>query len=552
MPLVFGVFGAGTAAAEPSPAPNMETIPTELGSRVTVVTPNDRFTTPHAQISPFLYLNRCKNNCTVNGANVNDARSQMSTIPGPGSYTIGEFANVFGQTTTTATTGTCLNPDGTSSTTTCTDDAGCASLGTGAVCDTADYEWAQVVQCMKEVYSPYAITVQDTVPAGGVSYTEAIIAGQPGDIGLGMDILGIAPLAGDCSAQDNVISFSFANHHAARDRVFNICWTAAQETAHAFGLDHEFSFPAGDLGGPMLPAGGMGTASDGLSACNDPMTYSTLCSGEKFFRNETARCGEYMSRDCRCGGTQNSHQKLINVFGQGQSLIPPPTVSVTLPTDGATVTPNFNTVVNAGSRRGVARVELWLNGYKWNSKIGVPFSDGGQPNPASYSLVAPNGVPNGNMFLVEKAYDDLGLETDSPPITIHLGAPCTDDSACATGQHCNTGAATATVPTGGCYWDPPTGNLGDKCTFNQFCTSGICQGNAGDMICTQDCIVGVSDSCPAKYDCVMTTGTVGLCFPSTGGGGCCNASTGNGELLAHFGFAGLVLGFVVRRRKAKR
>ena len=550
--LVVGVVAlAGSAAAEPQPSPNMSWIPTELGTRATVDTPVEKFT-PHAsQISPYLYLNRCINGCTVTGSGANDARSQMSTIPAPGTYHIGEFANVFGQTTLTSTTGTCLNPDGTSTMTTCTNDAGCASLGSGAVCDTADYEWKQVVQCMKEVYSPYAITVQDTVPAGGVSYTEAIIAGQPGDIGLGNDILGIAPLAGDCSAQDNVISFSFANHHSPQERIFNICWTASQETAHAFGLDHEFSFPSGDLGGPQLPAGGMGTAADGISACNDPMTYSTLCSGEKFFRNETARCGEYMSRDCRCGGTQNSHQKILNVFGPGQSLIPPPTVMLQFPADGASVMPNFNTVVNAGSRRGVAKVELWLNGYMWANKIGVPFSSGGQANPAAYSLVAPNGLPNGNMFLVEKAFDDLGGETDTPAITVHMGAPCQADGDCAAGQHCNTGAATATTPTGGCYWDPPTGNLGDKCTYPQFCTSGICNGNAGDQICTQGCIVGVKDSCPASYDCVMTTGTAGLCFPSSGGGGCCNAQTSNSDLLSLLGVSGLVFGIVIRRRRKR-
>jgi MYXO-CTERM domain-containing protein len=540
---------AGVTAAEPTSTTNLPTVSMETGRRIAVVTPVEKFTPPVSQISPYLYLNRCVGNCTVVGTTgTNDARSQMSTIPDPvGPHSIGEFANSFGQTQTGGG-GTCLMPDGTPSSTTCTNDAACASLGTGSVCDTADYEWAQVVKCMKEVYSPYAITVQDTVPAGGVSYTEAIIAGQPGDIGQPTGVLGIAPLAGDCSAQDNVISFSFANHHPAQARVLNICWTAAQETAHAFGLDHEFSFPSGDVGGPPLPAGGMGSAGDGLSACNDPMTYSTLCGGEKFFRNEAAKCGEYMARDCRCGGTQNSHQKMINVFGPATSLIPAPTVSVALPADGATVAPNWNTAVNAGSQRGVARVELWLNGYDWSSQIGVQFSNDGQPDPAAYSLVAPNGVPDGAIRIVAKAYDDLGLETDSSPVQVMKGAACTADSACATGQHCNTGADTGTVPTGGCYWDTPAGMLGDKCTYNQFCTSGICQGNAGDEICTQNCIVGVQDSCPSSYDCVMTSGANGLCFPSSGGGGCCNAS-GNGAALAHGGLALIVLGLVFRRRR---
>src|SRR5207237_9124223 len=133
-----------------------------------------------------------------------------------------------------------------------------------------------------------------------------VIAGQPGDIGQANDVLGIAPLASDCSPQDNVISFTFANHHSPTDHALSICWTAAQESAHAFGLDHEFSFPGGIGGGPALPTGGQSMAGDGVSACDDPMTYSTLCGGQKVFRNQTAKCGEYASRACTCTPTQNS------------------------------------------------------------------------------------------------------------------------------------------------------------------------------------------------------------------------------------------------------
>jgi hypothetical protein len=56
--------------------------------------------------------------------------------------------------------------------------------------------------------------------------------------------LGVAPLAGDCSPQDNVLSFSFANAHGQTElvsRVNNLCWTAAQESAQRWS-DHEFEF----------------------------------------------------------------------------------------------------------------------------------------------------------------------------------------------------------------------------------------------------------------------------------------------------------------------
>ena len=59
----------------------------------------------------------------------NDARTQHSSIPPVGDYNIGEFADA-----------------------------------TGAIGAAADADWAAVVKCMQEVYSPYAITVTDQVP----------------------------------------------------------------------------------------------------------------------------------------------------------------------------------------------------------------------------------------------------------------------------------------------------------------------------------------------------------------------------------------------------
>jgi hypothetical protein len=527
VPIALVAALVGSAAADPATTSPMPTISMGAGKQVAVPTRADQFT-PHAEVSPYIYLNRCMGGCTVTGAGLNDARNQQSSIPAAGSYTIGEFANKFGQTQTSGM-GTCLNPDGSSASTPCANDAACASLGTGAVCDNADYEWAQVVQCMKEVYSPFAVTLTETPPTGGVSYTEAIIAGQPSDIGLDASILGIAPILCN-SPQDNVISFSFANHHAAADRVNNICWTAAQETAHAFGLDHEYQF------------------NDGMSACSDPMTYRTDCGGEKFFRNKFAQCGRYSTTDYTCNASQNSHQAILAVFGPGQSLIPPPTVSVSLPANGATVTKSWNTAAMAGSRRGVATLELWLNGYKWTSAPGAAFGAEGQPDPSNYSLVAPAAVPDGAMFIIVKAYDDLGEEADAAPIKVTLGAACTADSSCLTGQHCNTGADTSTVPSGGCYWDPPAGQMGDKCTYPQFCTSGVCDGPANGAICTTTCIVGTTDSCPAMYDCVQKSGTSGICYPTQSGGGCCQAN-GIDAALTHFGLGALVLGIVIRRRR---
>jgi len=483
--------------------------------RLAIPTPLDQYTGLPAAESPYLYLNRCTGGCTITGG-ANDAAGRSSSIPTAGAHMIGEFTNVFGQT---GAAGTCLVDN----TTPCTADAQCPLDGSmqPTKCDTADYEWGLVVQCMKEVYSPYAITLSDQQPVG-VAYTEAIIAGQPGDIGQAGDILGVAPLAGDCSAQNNVISFTFANHHPPGAHALNVCWTAAQESAHAFGLDHEYQFL------------------DGRSACNDPMTYRADCGGEKFFRNFEAQCGEYTTRACRCTATQNSHVRLIKVFGTGTPITAPPVIQIVTPLSG-TIGPTAGVHASASAQRGIAKVELWLNNSKWLEVPGAPFGQTGQ-GVADYLMVLPANVPNSILDIVTKAYDDLGTETDSQTVTVTLGPAggCTDASGCLPEQKCSAGK---------CYWDPPTSGLGATCTYNQACTTWDCADlGAGHKQCTQSCSPYEDGSCPSGFVCA-TAGNTGFCVADTGGGGCCSASERSWPGAGALSFA---VGVVVLRRGRRR
>src|SRR3569623_2455162 len=163
--LVPALAGSGVAMASP------------VGVRAVVETPPEAFTAPISpavpEVSPFLYLNRSSGGCVLHGGTSNDARTQHSSIPPAGDYNISEFADSPG--------------------------------ATGAA---ADADWAAVVKCMQEVYSPSAITVTDQEP-NNTSCTEAIIAGQPGGVGRPIDNLGVAPLAPNCAAEATVLSFSF-------------------------------------------------------------------------------------------------------------------------------------------------------------------------------------------------------------------------------------------------------------------------------------------------------------------------------------------------------
>jgi hypothetical protein len=475
---------AAPVAAQPS---TTMVTPDGPAQRLTVDTPHVQGIRPAASVSQVIYLERCRNTCTVTKGS-NNARTNTSTIPKQTTSTIGEFRNSQSQ------------------------------IGAAA-----DAEWSQIVNCVKEVYSPYNVTITDVKPASG-TYHEAIVAGAPSEIGYtDPKVLGVAPLTDDCSAIDNVMSFSFANQHPHNaDFVLNVCWTASQESAHAFGLDHEYEFVAGRR-----------------SACSDPMTYRVDCGGEKFFRNEAATCGEFAPRACKCGQSQNSHLKLSSVFGPGTPTTGDPTITLTRPaaSDGM-LTADVSAM--AGSRRGVAHVDLYFNGYRWKQVPGAGFGSQGQLNPSSYTAVVPGELPNSIVDVKMIAYDDIGGLAESSVVTVVRGAPCDTAATCSEGQKCEAGK---------CFWDPPVGEIGDACTYPQFCVSGVCNGAPDHGICTQGCVPGVVDACPSGFDCVASSATAGVC--SLASAGCCSIGGDDRAWWVQLGLGATVLACAVRRRRPR-
>ena len=155
--------------------------------------------------------------------------------------------------------------------------------------------------------------------------------------------------------------------------------------------------------------------------------------------------------------------------------------------------------------------------------------------------MVPGEIPDSIYDVVVKAYDDLEIVTSSTTVTVTKGAAggCASAASCLEGQKCEAGK---------CFWDAPTGEVGDACTFPQACLSGNCSDSTiqGDGICTQSCVVGIADACPMGLDCIAT-GNSGICYFATAAG-CCSTSNSRTP-WAPFLLGGLVFGFVMFRRR---
>jgi hypothetical protein len=454
--------------------------------------PRSAFTDAGAMVSPIIFVNRCKGGCVMKASTVNNAATQESTIP---QFPAGTMVNV---------------PE-------------------FPYDDTA---WAFVMKCVKEVYSPFNVQITDVDPGPTVVHHEIVVAGTADVFNLPSGFLGISPVSVDHSPVNNNISYAFAGSYAndlninTRYGLYDLCATIGQETAHSWGLDHEYS-------------------------CTDPMTYLPPCGGQRFFRNKDIMCGTASPGECNCdgkctttGGTQNSHDRILAVFGPGQSIVPGPTASVLSPANGDTVQNGFVTVVNSTAQRGTFKLTMSINGWQWvEDDISLNPGTGTQAPiyATTFQLPLPAGVPDGVMDLEIKACDDLD-QCASNKLTVTKGMPCADASKCATGQKCDAGK---------CYWDPPSKQLGDTCDYTQQCVSGLCLGTSGGKVCSQSCFVGQPGACPAGFTCTLDQNANGYCLASTSAPqGCCSAAdTGIGSVAAQGGFAGLVLALVLRRRR---
>lgn len=365
-----------------------------------------------------------------------------------------------------------------------------------------DAVWAKMMECVKNTYAPFDIMVTDVDP-GTVPHYENIVGGSSGSelspefAGAG----GVSPFT--CGEIPNSVSFTFDVYGPDADQ---LCWTVAQETAHSFGLEHEYN-------------------------AADPLTYIAGGASMKRFQATESPCGTFQAlSSCQCTqkATQNSYKFIVNLFGPGAAT--PPTISIKAPSSGTQVQPHFVVRVNAMDDVAVDHVELFVDGMDTGVKAMT----------APYRLLAPDGIEEGAHTIEARAIDVQGVPA-SAMIDVDMGPPCTASSGCSGDDVCVMGT---------CVPGPDVpGGLGDSCTAPTECLGGQCVGDAKDRQCVESCDVGVSNACPNDFSCIAA-GANGVCWYS-GAAGCCSAGTEpTGPILLGASVFGLVL--MRRRRRPRR
>jgi len=341
------------------------------------------------------------------------------------------------------------------------------------------------------------------VDPGNTPHFENVVGGKPQDLGRSdlNNAGGVAPFT--CGEVPNGIVYTFDVYGPDYEQ---LCWTSAQEVAHAFGLDHEF-------------------------LQKDPMTY--IQGGlPKRFRDIGAECGELDARSCGCPNRpkQNSYRTIVGLFGPGVPT--PPEVTFTSPSDGKEIQPGFRAVVKALDDVRVAKVELYADG----TLIGMSTTE--VNDTGKFYITGPTDLSMGPHVLEARAYDVQDVMSTTQ-VNVTQGPPCTPSKGCSGNDACVDGV---------CLPGPKEpGGLGDKCQQDTECLSQHCtDGGEEFKYCTEACNPGNATSCPSQFEC-LESGGAGVCWPNPDAG-CCDAGTSpQGPLMLGAG----VLALVLRRRRRK-
>lgn len=256
---------------------------------------------------------------------------------------------------------------------------------------TSESTWNATVACMRELFSPFDVTIVTADPGPNVPHIEAVFGGTPGLLGMERTVTGVAPFKSDCTILENAIVFTFTGN-MPNDARF-ACEVQAQEVAHAYGLDHEL-------------------------LATDPLTYLRY-DGNRSFQNQLAECGEDKARPCgvdgspSCRGKQNSVALLFERLGAKAvpGDVTPPTVAIVSPANGATVTPGFEVRVDAADNARVTMASIYIDD--------VPS---GSSSVAPWTIPTPTTILRGKREIRIEVTDGRNTRSATIEVTVEGGA----------------------------------------------------------------------------------------------------------------------------------
>ena len=183
-----------------------------------------------------------------------------------------------------------------------------------------------ILQKLSQYYADFNILVTDQRPPDWLPYTMAVIGGTSSNAGQPNGVCGIANVSCDGSKRNHV-SLSFPGSCGAAAE------TAAQESAHNFGLEHTDN--DNDIMYPYLAG-----ATTFRAECM-PISHAT--------GSGVTQCGYVHKIYCPAGAgeQQDSHGELIGVFGPHVSDTTKPTIASITPEDGAVFTTADTFSINA-------------------------------------------------------------------------------------------------------------------------------------------------------------------------------------------------------------
>jgi hypothetical protein len=306
---------------------------------------------------------------------------------------------------------------------------------------TAQQAMDAITNKMKQFYAPFNAQIVTTRPAAGLKYTMCVVGGLPSDVlgGGSSGAAGIAPL--DCSLgtsqvgynlNEANITFAFSaglapdrTNFSPSEALTQIAITAAQETAHGFGLEHTLNNK--DVMYPQLDYrqtgfGGSAQLQVTPSECDNKST------------------------------TQDSAGKLTMVIGAAGSapapgtVTPTPKVSFIAPKPGETVPRKFDFLVDASESGGtIDHVEIMAAMQDLGALMTAPYrSTLSTQTDGSVDLTAIAYDTNGNSSQTTVSFK---VSATAAPQVVGCGL----DLDCPSGQTCNSG----TCGTGGSMMPPP-------------------------------------------------------------------------------------------------